>query len=143
MKSRTPIFLKILMWVIAAMHLIVGGGLNLVPGFAPFMAEVYGAEVQWTPELGYILKLLGAFMFTLGVLAAVAALNPARHRVIMYGLVLLFLTRATMRLVWAQEIQGALGISPSRNIANMVFFSFVAASVVFLDRLAHTKTAGV
>ena len=59
-------------------------------------------------ELCYILKPLGAFMVTLGILAAAAALNPTRNRVIMYGFVILFLGRALQRLVWAQEVQDGI-----------------------------------
>ena len=50
MKNSSLIFLKILMWIIAGMHLVVGAGLIVAPGFAQFMAEVYGADVEWTPN---------------------------------------------------------------------------------------------
>lgn len=141
MKNSSLVFLKIVMWIIAGMHLVVGAGLIVAPGFAQFMAEVYGADVEWTPELRYILKPLGAFMVTLGILAAAAALNPTKHRVIMYGFVVLHLARALQRLVWAQEVQAAFGISASRNVANMVFFTFLAVAVVVLDQLALGRTS--
>ena len=139
MKHNSLFFLKILMWIIAGMHLVVGGGLIVAPGFAQFMAEVYGADVEWTPELCYILKPLGAFMVTLGILAVAAALNPSKNRVIVYGFVILHLGRALQRLVWAQEVQDAFGISASRNVANMVFFSVLAVAVVVLDQFAHGR----
>ena len=139
MKSNTLTLLKVLMWIIAGMHVVVGAGLNIAPGFAQFMAEVYGANVDWTPELRYILKPLGAFMVALGILAVAAALNPTRHRVILYGFVFLFLARALQRLLWAQEIQDAFGLSSSRNTANMIFFTSLAIAVAVLDQLAHGK----
>ena len=66
--AKTLSLLKIVLWGVCAFHLIVGAGLNLLPSMAPLMAKVYGAEVNWNPELAYILKPLGAFMLALGML---------------------------------------------------------------------------
>ena len=142
-KTSSLLFLKLLMWLIAGMHIVVGGGFNVSSSFAPFMVQVYGADVQWTPELSYIVKPLGAFMCALGILAVAAALNPLRYRVITYGFVFLFLARALQRLVWGREVQAAFGISASRNVANMVFFAFLAAAIFVLDRFAHAQASTV
>ena len=136
MRSRAILLLKVLLWVVALMHLVVGAGFNIAPGFARYMADVYGAEVHWTPELNYILRPLGAFMVALGVLAVVAALYPLRYRVITYTFVLLFLARALQRIVWASQVQEAFGISAQRNLANIIFFTFTACALVLLDQWA-------
>ena len=140
MTKRLLVLLKIIMWVVALMHLIVGAGLITGPGFARYMADVYGAEVRWTKELMYLLKPLGAFMCTLGVLAAVAAWNPVRHRAVMAAFVFLFLVRAAQRVIWRDEVQQAFGISASRNVANMIFFASMAFAILVLDRLVCLRT---
>ena len=91
MKSNTMMLLKCLMWLVCAFHVLVGAGLNLAPGVSHFMANVYGAQVNWTPEFSYMLKPLGAFMFALGLLAAAAAMNPTKYRVVLYAFAVLFL----------------------------------------------------
>jgi hypothetical protein len=141
MLSNPLVWLKLLLWIVAAMHLVVGAGFNLAPGFPRYMADVYGAEVHWTSEFSYILRPLGAFMVTLGLLAIAAAMEPQRHRVIIYGFVFLFLSRALQRIVWAHDVQTAFGISAERNVANMVFFTFIALSLLVLDLVVHRRAA--
>ena len=139
MKINALILLKVLMWIVAAMHLVVGLGLALTPGFARYMADVYGAEVNWTPEFSYIVRPLGTFMIGLGVVAIAAARDPIRYRIVLYALAVVFLARAAQRLIWANEVQTAFGLTNSRNVANMVFFTFVGGSILVLDLLTNVK----
>jgi hypothetical protein len=103
------------------------------------MASFYGAQVDWTPQFVYILKPLGAFMFVFGLLAAVAALNPLRHRPIVYAFVSLFVIRSLQRLVFGQEVYNAFAITPARNLGNMVLFLLLAASLLGIYR--HVEKA--
>lgn len=134
--SKTKV-LQTFLWFICAFHIVVGAGLNLFPGMAPFMADMYGAELQSTPQFDYILKPLGAFMFVLGLLAAAAALKPVQHRAVIYGFAALFAIRAFQRVVFSQEIADSFAISASRNMANMVFFLGMAIALVVLERLVN------
>lgn len=131
--------LKLVLWGVCAFHLIVGAGLNLSSAMAPMMAKMYGAEVNWNPELSYIIKPLGAFMIALGVAAAGAALNPLKYRVIIYSFVTLFVLRAVQRLIFAEEIHETFAIANGRNLGNMVFFFALAAALIVLDVLTHKK----
>ena len=133
------LLLKFLLWMVAAMHLVVGGGLMIAPGFAHFMVQVYGAQVDWTPEFAYILRPLGAFMFVLGLLAAAAGRHPGRHRFITHSLAVLFALRALQRLLLAEQVQEAFGISASRNAANMLFFTFLAGALAVVDLWANRQ----
>lgn len=139
-KNGPLMVLKVLLWTAAAFHLLVGGGLNCVPGAAPFMANVYGAELNWSPEFTYILKPLGAFMFALGVMCAFAALNPLRYRVIVYGFAILFFIRALQRLVFSDEIADVFGINIGRNIINASFFILLGLVLIVLERIASNRT---
>ncbi len=51
MKNRSILLLQTLLWVVAAMHLVVGGGFNVIPGFARYMADVYGRRSNGRPNL--------------------------------------------------------------------------------------------
>ena len=133
--------LKGLLWFVCAFHIIVGLGLNIVPGMALFMASYYGAEVKLNPELEYILKPLGAFMFTLGVICVSAALNPLRYRPVVYGFAVLFIIRGFQRLVFAQEILDNFSIAASRNLTNMAFFLLLGVALIVFVRLSREESS--
>ncbi|MBT8090765.1 MAG: hypothetical protein KJO01_11215, partial [Gammaproteobacteria bacterium] len=133
--------LQAFLWFICAFHVIVGLGLNISPAFPQVMAGYYGAQVNWTPELLYLVKPIGAFMLALGVMAGAAARNPLGHRSIVYGFVVLFTLRGLQRLIAQDEIATALSIESGRNIGNAVFFLLMAAVLFWLFRAA-SKSAG-
>lgn len=134
MKPNALGALKIFLWFIAAFHLIVGLGLNVSPDFPQLMAQYYGAQVNWTPEILYIVKPIGAFMFALGVMAALAARDPLGHVSVVYGFVVLFAFRGLQRLIFQSEIESAVAIASGRNFGNAVFFLLMAAALVLLLR---------
>ena len=69
-------------------------------------------------------------LVVLGVLLAVAALDPWKHRLIVYGLCGVLFLRALQRVLLQQEIQDAFRISPGRDLGMAGFF--VAEAVVLL-----------
>lgn len=142
MKDNALISLKCLLWSVCAFHVVVGAGLNIAPAMAPFLAKMYGAEVNWTPEFSYIIKPLGAFMFVLGIAAAATALKPQKYRAVTYCFVALFAIRSLQRLVFAQDIHETFAITAGRNCANILFFLSMAVALVVLDRLVQKSSTG-
>ena len=128
-------------WMVCAFHIVVGVGLNLSAGFPRLMAEFYGATVDWTPQFNYILKPLGAFMFVLGLLAAAAAREPMRYRVVAYLFATLFTIRALQRLAFGGDIHDAFSISFARNMGNAVFFLALAATLLGLHFWAQRSAS--
>lgn len=133
--------LKAYLWFIAAFHLLVGIAVNVSSSLTQAIARGYGATVDWTPQFTYILHPLGAFMIALGVMAIAAARDPRRYSAVVGGFVLLFAIRALHRVVFGDAITTALGISASRNMANMVLFALQAV-VLFLLWRAAMRDAG-
>ncbi len=136
MKSNALGALKILLWFVCAFHVIVGLGLNISPDFPQLMAQYYGAQVNWTPEILYLVKPIGAFMFALGVMAGAAARDPLGHVSVVYGFVVLFVFRGLQRLIFQSEIESAVAIASGRNFGNAVFFLLLAAALALLLRFA-------
>ena len=136
MKFNTLGVLKILLWFIAAFHLIVGMGLNVSPEFPQLMAQYYGAQVNWTPEFLYIVKPIGAFMFALGVMAALAARDPLSNVSVVYGFVVLFAFRGLQRLIFQSEIESAVAIASGRNFTAAIFFLLMGAALLVILRFA-------
>jgi hypothetical protein len=137
MKSLPFRLLQALLGLASLSHLVIGGGIMVSPEFQRAMASFYGAEVDWTPQLVYILRPLGAFMFVLGLLLAAAALDPWRHRLIIYGLCGVLLLRVLQRVVLQQEIEKAFHISMGRDLTMAgLFLAEAVAILVLLHRAA-------
>lgn len=141
MKSGLHPVLQILLWGICGFNVIIGLGLNLSPDFVHVVASYYGAEVDWTPAFMYIIKPLGAFMITVGLLAGIAARDPLKHAGIVYALALLFLMRGLQRFVFMDEIANAVNIEAGRNAVNGIFFMALAVILVVIYRACAGKTA--
>ena len=135
MKSKTVVVLQTLLLMIGIFHIILGVGLNVSPDFPQLVAQYYGAQVNFTPALLYIVKPVGAFMLVVGVMAVAAARDPFGHRAIVYGLVLLFAVRGLQRFVFHDEIAASVGIEASRNIGNGIFFLLLGAALFLLYRM--------
>jgi hypothetical protein len=128
------------MWFVCVFHVAIGAGLNVSLTTLRVMAQIYGAQVDWTPQFVYILKPLGAFMCVLGLLAAVAARDPLRYGVIVYGFAMLFVIRGLQRLVFREEIVTAFAIAPGRNLINMAFFLGLGSVLFGLYRVVERQS---
>jgi hypothetical protein len=141
MPSSLLRILKAYLWFIAIFHLFVGLAVNMSEPFTKMIAAGYGARVDWTSQFTYILHPLGAFMIILGVLAACAARNPDRYDVVVLGFVILFAIRALQRVLYADVLESAFGISSSRNTLNVVLFAAQAVVLFVLWRGARMEIA--
>jgi hypothetical protein len=133
--------LQALLWFASLSHIIIGACLMLSPELQRPVAALYGAEVDWTVQFTYILRPLGAFMFVLGLLLAVAALDPWKHRLIVYGLCGVLFLRALQRLLLRQDIQDAFRVSPGRDLGMAGFFVAEAVVILVLLHRAGKATA--
>ena len=124
MKNNTALtLLKISLWITCAFHILVGLSLNLDIGLKEWVgSSLYGAQVDWSqPQFVYILKPLGAFMFVLGLMAAISARDPLRNKLMVYGFALLWVIRSLQRLIFWQEIQNAFAIPASSMTTGLIF----------------------
>jgi hypothetical protein len=130
-----------LLWFAAASHIVIGGGIMFSDDFQRALAPLYGAEVNWTAQFTYILRPLGAFMFVFGILIAAAALDPLRHRAIVYGLCGVLSLRVLQRVLFYREVQEGFGINLGWYLAMGGFFLAMAIAIVLLlQRLIRSPT---
>ena len=137
MQNTASRLLRYYLWFIAAFHLFVGLAVNLSEPFTRMIAAGYGARVDWTPQFVYILHPLGAFMIILGLLAAVAARQPARYPAVILGFVVLFTIRSLHRVFYAGTLESAFGITRSRSMTMMLIFAVQAVVLLLLWRAAR------
>ena len=137
MQTTASRLLRLYLWFIAIFHLFVGLSVNLSEPFTRMIAASYGARVDWTPQFTYILHPLGAFMIVLGLMAAVAARQPARYPAVILGFVVLFAIRALHRLFYRDVLLSAFGITYSRSMTMLAVFAIQAIVLYLLWRAAR------
>lgn len=127
--------LKVSLWITCAFHILVGLSLNLPfgVGLKEWVGSgLYSAQVDWSqPQFVYILKPLGAFMFILGLMAAIAARNPLPNKLIVYGFALLWLVRSLQRIIFWPEIQDAFAI-PTASLMSGTIFVFLSGVLLLV-----------
>lgn len=96
------------------------------------MALFYGAQLALTPQLQHLVRILGAFMIAIGVLAGMALSDPERNRAIIYGLIVLLLLRVSQRLLFAQELHEHFAVSYAKLWVQSLFFIAIGAGLFLL-----------
>ncbi len=129
--------LQAVLGFICAFHIFMGAGLMFSPRFQAWAAASYGAQVDWTPQMIYMTRILGSFAFVLGILALAAALNPLREQAIIYGFVVLFLLRDAHRLLFQADIRAAFHLSDQTNWLTNAFFLAQTLLLLLLNWLAR------
>lgn len=132
MKQRY-LFYRGLLWFIALYHIITG----LVAIFSRegivLGAKILAAyQVDAGPSFFYIIRPFGVYLIAFGVSVAVAAWNPVKNRAIISIGVVLFITRALQRLIFAHETQEIFKVSAGRNAVTIGIISgFALALILF------------
>ena len=139
MNDKALRILQVLLWVVCASHITIGGGIMISPAFQQQMEAAYGASIVWTDDLTYLARILGVFMLGLGAVGIAAAIDPLRYRVLVYGFAGVMLIRVGQRLVHHREIQETFGLETGRMIVNGVFFAALAIALIVLLQIAGAR----
>jgi hypothetical protein len=95
-------------------------------------ALLSSGSVTLTPELDYLLKPLGLYVFMFGALMAYAIFDPLKNRaIITWGALVLFL-RAMQRLFLANTLHDLFGIPIGRNLVNVGYLALMALILLVL-----------
>lgn len=130
--STSHLPLRVILWVIALYHLAAGVAAVLFQDAAVKLGAVmFGIAITLTPESELLVRYLGAFGLSFGVLAVLAALAPQKSRAILYGFVVYFLVRAFSRIgFW--ELLNEHTVGPAPNWARIIVILVFAASLLVL-----------
>lgn len=131
-KSNTVLRILLLVFCVAN---VIWGIVGLMGGETAVKAAAwfYGANVTLTPQISYVIRMLGAFVLVLGILGGVAALDPARNKAIINCIVILLVLRVLQRIFLAKEIFEAFGITNARNMSNIIIFLAIALAIYLLS----------
>ena len=137
---RTVLALQVMLWLIAAFHLIAGAGLMFSTTFQRFAVSMYGAQLEWTARNVYFLRIIGSFAFVLGTIAAMAARNPLKYVIVVIAFMEFFVLRNIHRHLYSQELYEGFGVSRTTNELTTVFFGVQAIALAVLLWRARRAT---
>ncbi|MEW6009341.1 MAG: hypothetical protein AB1629_06890 [Candidatus Omnitrophota bacterium] len=131
--GKSYLWLRVLLVMFCIGNIVLGLMALLAGGLAVKAAALfYGANVALNPQINYIIRMLGAFVFTMGVLGGIAAYEPVKNKAVINVIILLLAIRVLQRLIFAKEIFETFGISSSRNLSNIIFFIAIALALFML-----------
>ena len=115
MNKESHTVLKVFLWVIFTYHIIAGIIGTFFQQLAPEVAtKLYGIELVLAPQTQILVRYIGAFCLTLGVLMAFAAMDPVKNKMIIYGGIVYFAIRAFDRIAfWSVMQEHTVGLAPN------------------------------
>ena len=130
--NRAITWLRVLLLFIAVFHLVAACGLMFSARFQQFAVALYGANFSWNVRDTYFIRIVGSFAFVLGYLAAMAARDPVKYRIVVIGFIEFFVLRNINRHLYSRELYDGFGVSPRVNDLTSLFFGVQAALLVVL-----------
>ena len=130
--SRTTM-LQIVLWGICAYHIVLGGGAFLSSAIAEQTARtIFGITLRMDDQTAYVVRVLGVYALTFGLVAGVAATNPVRHGVLLNVIVVLYALRIVIKLVFKDEAVMGLAYTAGRVYGEAALLAAFAIAVIAL-----------
>jgi len=99
---------------------------------AKIVSTSYGATLDVAAQSHHVVRIVGAFMIGIAVMAFVACRDPQRNQAVILGIITVLTLRVMQRIVFAQEITSAFHIPPGRLWVQIAFFLLVAIGLFVL-----------
>jgi hypothetical protein len=141
MKTDSYLPLRLVLGLMSAYHIVAGVAATFAQEAAVRIGGfLFGVQIALNPQTEVIVRYLGAFGITVGVLAALAALDPARNKAIVWGLIVYCLVRVFDRIMfWSLLQQFHVGPLPAwMRIAGILVF---ASALFFFSREPKTQAS--
>jgi hypothetical protein len=123
--------LQLVLWSICIYHIVLGACGFLSEDVAVRLADLlFSVKVEPTPQVSYLVKLLGIYAVLFGLMTATAAVAPERHPTLLNLVVLLYALRVLNKLVFSDLFVQAFAAPPARtwvDIAMLLAFGLAVA----------------
>jgi hypothetical protein len=124
--------LKIVLAVVAAIHIIIGI-LGVIPASPlSIVLAFYGGALQFSPQIGHLLQIFGAYMLTIGALCIYAIWDPIKNKCVIHGLIFLLLFRGGQRILTADQTSQVFGLVPQGYWIQTILFLAVGLILLWL-----------
>ena len=138
--SKSLITLKVLLGL-AALSNIVIGLLGVIPAIpvGKVATLFYSAVLMVSPQLEHITQMFGAYMLTLGILAALAIVNPVKNKFIVYGVVFMLFLRTLQRVIFAGQASLVFEIPVVAYwVQTVVYFAVALLMLMFIIKITRS-----
>ena len=135
---------KVLLALVGLAHVVLGLIANVAPPdvLVKVVSAFYGASVEVTAQSHHVIRIIGAFMIGIAVMAFLACRDPQRNQAIILGIITVLVLRVIQRVVFAQEITSAFHISSGRVWLQVAFFLLTAIALFVLRPKAKSTQPG-
>jgi hypothetical protein len=125
--------LQIVLWAICLYHVVLGGGAFLSEDVAAWLAELlFSIKLEPTPQLSYVVKLLGVYALVFGLVSGTAALAPERHPTLLNLVIALYALRVLNKLVFSELFTRAFAAPPARTWIDIAMLTAFGLAVALL-----------
>jgi hypothetical protein len=131
--KASDIALRAVLGLVALSNIFIGF-LGVIPAIpvSKIASIFYSALLMVTPQLEHVTQMFGAYMLTIGILAALAILDPLRNRFIIYGVVFMLFLRTIQRILFASQAALVFDIPAGIYWAQTVIYFAAAVALIFL-----------
>jgi hypothetical protein len=114
-------------------HLVLGVCGFLSEGTAVWLADLlFGVKVDPTPQISYVVKLLGIYAVVFGLMAGAAAVAPERHPALLNLVVVLYALRILNKFVFFDLFTRAFAAPPARTWVDIAMLAGFGLAVALL-----------
>jgi len=123
---------RMLLWFIAAYH-VLSGGLLFFSGelTVRMLKTLAGVSVSGSSELGIAGEILACYLAAFGLMMGIAAWNPVKNRAIVTVGLVLFALRLFQRVYFADKVMQVMQIPPVRYWGAALIVAVLAALMGF------------
>jgi hypothetical protein len=125
--------LKIVLLLICVYHIVLGAAAFVSDDLAVRIGRtIFGLNLEMTPQLGYIVQLLGVYALIFGVMTGFVAADPVRHSVMLNVVVILYALRVLNKFLSMDEFRQAFGASMAKVWTDVVLLAAFGVAVLVL-----------
>jgi hypothetical protein len=135
---------RVLLALVGLSHLVLGLLANVASPeiLVKVTSAFYGATMDVTGQSHHMIRITGAFMIGIAVMAFLACRDPQRNQAVIPGIITVLVLRVIQRVVFAQEISGVFGVAAGRIWFQVAFFLIIAIALLVLRPKAASAERG-
>lgn len=137
MSANSEKILKVLLWWQAIFHTGLGLFGIFAKGSTVFVAgKVFNFNLELTPQMSWVIDPFAAYLLGFGGFMAVAALDPSRHKSVIYVGAGLLAIRVLQRVIFVFTAPDDLVADGSRvsSVLTIVVVSVIVSALIVLTR---------
>ena len=125
--------LRSVLAMISIYHVVLGLAAFVSDDMAVTLARsIFGLNLEMTPQLSYIVQLLGVYAIVFGLITGLAAADPLRYPVMLNVIVVLYALRVLNKILSMGEFEEAFAASMTRVWTDVLLLAAFGIAVLLL-----------